>query len=247
VASSENDFPLNRALRRGLLIASQIINLEASIEENKNTNQLRRHEIGVSRARRFTDWHKRYMENHEYGKTAAKFLQKEWHELSKLEQCVVRNVVEKKLIARNPNHTFAEKRTFGEKIADKVAYFGGSWKFIIIFGCILLVWVFINSFVLVRYGDDFDPYPYILLNLFLSMLAALQAPVIMMSQNRQAIKDRHDAQHDYEVNLKAELEIANLHEKFDELSETKWVELIALQKAQIELLEKILNVKAVSN
>lgn len=185
------------------------------------------------------------MEDPEYGIAAAKFLQKEWDELSELEQRVVRKVVEKELIARNPYQASAEERTFGERIADNVAYFGGSWKFIIIFGCVLLIWVFVNSFVLVRYGNDFDPYPYILLNLFLSMLAALQAPVIMMSQNRQAIKDRLAAQHDYEVNLKAELEIANLHEKFDELRETKWLELIDLQQKQIKMLEKILNVKEV--
>ncbi len=183
------------------------------------------------------------MDNPKLRNAAVKFLQKEWHELSELEKRVVRNIIEKRLIARNPNQTFADERTFGERVADKVAFFGGSWTFIIIFGCILLVWVILNSLVLIRYDDNFDPYPYILLNLFLSMLAALQAPVIMMSQNRQAIKDRLDAQHDYEVNLKAELEIAGLHEKFDELRETKWLELIELQKQQIELLEKILQEK----
>ena len=183
------------------------------------------------------------MDNPKLRNAAVKFLQKEWHELSELEKRVVRNIIEKRLIARNPNQTFADERTFGERVADKVAFFGGSWTFIIIFGCILLVWVILNSLVLIRYDDNFDPYPYILLNLFLSMLAALQALVIMMSQNRQAIKDRLDAQHDYEVNLKAELEIAGLHEKFDELRETKWLELIELQKQQIELLEKILQEK----
>ena len=170
---------------------------------------------------------------------ALRFFQKEWHELTELEKRVLHSIVEKRRIARNPNQTFADERTFGERIADKVAAFGGSWTFIITFGCILLVWVILNSLVLIRYGDNFDPYPYILLNLFLSMLAALQAPVIMMSQNRQAIKDRLDAQHDYEVNLKAELEIAHLHEKFDELRERVIEELLVMQKEQTEILRGI--------
>ena len=171
--------------------------------------------------------------------SALRFFQKEWHELTELEKRVLNSIVEKRRIARNPNQTFADERTFGERIADKVAAFGGSWTFIMTFGVILLVWVILNSLVLIRYGDNFDPYPYILLNLFLSMLAALQAPVIMMSQNRQAIKDRLDAQHDYEVNLKAELEIAHLHEKFDELRERVIEELLVMQKEQTEILRGI--------
>jgi len=170
---------------------------------------------------------------------ALRFFQKEWHELTELEKRVLNSIAEKQRIARNPNQTFADERTLGERIADKVAAFGGSWTFIITFGVILLVWVILNSLVLIRYGDNFDPYPYILLNLFLSMLAALQAPVIMMSQNRQAIKDRLDAQHDYEVNLKAELEIANLHEKVDELRERVIEELLVMQKEQTEILRGI--------
>ena len=98
----------------------------------------------------------------------------------------------------------------------------------------------LNGLILVRRGETFDPYPYILLNLFLSMLAALQAPVIMMSQNRQAVKDRVDAAHDYEVNLKAELEIVSLHQKIDELREEKWHELILMQQEQIEILRKLI-------
>ena len=102
-------------------------------------------------------------------------------------------------------------------MADKVASFGGSWAFIILFGGILLTWIGFNSFVLIQWNKAFDPYPYILLNLMLSMIAAFQAPIIMMSQNRQTVKDRADAEHDYEVNLKAELEIMALHEKIDSL------------------------------
>jgi uncharacterized membrane protein len=120
-----------------------------------------------------------------------------------------------------------------------VATFGGSWLFIIMFALSLLAWVLLNFFLLVRRGETFDPYPYILLNLFLSMLAAIQAPVILMSQSRQAEKDRVDAAHDYEVNLKAELEILSLHEKLDELREKKWGELILLQQEQIQLLTQL--------
>ena len=105
--------------------------------------------------------------------------------------------------------------TFGQRLADKVAGFGGSWTFISIFAVVLVIWILLNSFVLIAYRKSFDPYPYILLNLFLSMLAAIQAPIILMSQNRQAYKDRLSAEHDYEVNLKAEIEIMALHEKID--------------------------------
>src|SRR5213082_2346566 len=126
------------------------------------------------------------------------------------------------------------------RLADKVAAFGGSWTFIIIFVAVLLSWVLLNSFILARRGAAFDVYPYILLNLFLSMLAAVQAPVILMSQNRQGVKDRLDAAHDYEVNLKAELEILSLHEKLDELREMKWAGLIGMQQEQIRLLTQLL-------
>jgi len=119
-------------------------------------------------------------------------------------------------VAKNVNQIVDEKYTFGQKVADAVAKFGGSWNFIRLFGAIVLTWVVINGFLL-RDGKAFDPYPFILLNLFLSMLAALQAPVIMMSQNRQAAKDRIQADLDYQTNLKAELEIMQLHRKVDEL------------------------------
>jgi uncharacterized membrane protein len=115
-----------------------------------------------------------------------------------------------------------------------------SWTFIIIFGLILLSWVLLNALLLARRGETFDPYPYILLNLFLSMLASVQAPIILMSQNRQSVKDRLDAAHDYQVNLKAELEILSLHEKIDELRESKWAELITIQQEQIGLLTQLL-------
>jgi CRP/FNR family cyclic AMP-dependent transcriptional regulator len=120
-------------------------------------------------------------------------------------------------VSRNPNLEEEEMLTFGQRVADKVAAFGGSWTFIIIFGVILAVWVFINSAAL--FSKHFDPYPYILLNLFLSMIASVQAPVIMMSQNRLSSKDRLKSDLDYEVNLKAELEVAHLHRKVDHIYE----------------------------
>ena len=125
-----------------------------------------------------------------------------------------------------------DESTFGERAADAVATFGGSWTFIIVFGLVLAAWVGTNSFLLVKNGHKaFDPYPYILLNLFLSMLASVQAPLILMSQNRQSTIDRENVQNDYEVNLKAELEIMALHEKVDALAEQ--------HKAQLRLLEKL--------
>ncbi|MCX5497275.1 DUF1003 domain-containing protein [Kaistia dalseonensis] len=120
-------------------------------------------------------------------------------------------------VARDINTEFDQQLTFGERLSDRVAEFGGSWTFIIGFGVVIVAWVLLNAVVLVRWGSPFDAYPFIFLNLVLSMVAAIQAPVIMMSQNRQADKDRLAAQHDYEVNLKAELEIMSLHEKLEQM------------------------------
>jgi uncharacterized membrane protein len=120
-------------------------------------------------------------------------------------------------VTRNVNEEAEERLTFGERIADRVAAFGGSWTFILLFAGVMTSWVVVNSVVLAKRA--FDPYPYILLNLFLSMLAAIQAPVIMMSQNRQAAKDRLKADIQYDVNLKAELEVAHLHQKVDRIYE----------------------------
>jgi uncharacterized membrane protein len=132
-------------------------------------------------------------------------------------------------VSRNPNLEEEERLTFGQRIADKVASFGGSWTFIIIFGVILAVWVIINSTALL--AKHFDPYPYILLNLFLSMIASVQAPVIMMSQNRLSSKDRLKSDLDYEVNLKAELEVAHLHRKVDHIYERLEEHWARLEKA----------------
>jgi uncharacterized membrane protein len=143
-------------------------------------------------------------------------------------------------VVRDVNRELEENRRFGERLADRIAAFGGSWTFILLFLSVLIAWVVLNSVVLARRGSAFDPYPYILLNLFLSMIAALQAPVIMMSQNRQAARDRTEAAHDYEVNLMAEVEIRTLHDKLDRLRDHDWASLVAQQREQIELLERLL-------
>jgi len=177
---------------------------------------------------------------------AEKLLGVPYESLDERTKRVARHIAERKHIARNTAKEFDAKATLGQQAADAVATFGGSWTFIAIFAAILLVWVGLNSFVLVKYDESFDPYPYILLNLFLSMLAAIQAPIILMSQNRQAEKDRLNAEHDYEVNLKAELEIMLLHEKVDLLREGQWGELLAIQKEQLRLLGDLIGKKTVA-
>lgn len=172
---------------------------------------------------------------------ARRLLHKPYEELTEREKSIIQRFVEKSHISRNTNSEFNEQLTFGQRLADQVASFGGSWPFIMIFMVILVCWIALNSIILTHKGEVWDPYPYILLNLFLSMIAALQAPVIMMSQNRHAEKDRIDANHDYEVNLKAELEIMELHQKLDDLREKQWGELLALQQEQITLLSRIMS------
>jgi uncharacterized membrane protein len=171
---------------------------------------------------------------------SEKIFRTKYDQLGKQEKHVAHHLAERTHIARNVTQDYSEQLTFGQRMADKVATFGGSWTFISIFAVVLVVWVFLNSLVLVRYNESFDPYPYILLNLFLSMLAAIQAPIILMSQNRQAYKDRLNAEHDYEVNLKAELEIMTLHEKIDLLREKQWSELITIQQEQLRLLTQLI-------
>jgi uncharacterized membrane protein len=156
------------------------------------------------------------------------------------EQRVIERLTQRLHISRNVNREYEESLTLGQRLADRIAIFGGSWTFILLFLSVLVLWIVLNTVVLARLSKPFDPYPYIFLNLILSMLAALQAPVIMMSQNRYAAKDRVAAEHDYEVNLKAELEILALHQKVDTLREQQWVELVAMQQEQIRLLTKLL-------
>lgn len=168
-------------------------------------------------------------------------LEEEKGELSKLDLDVMESIKNQELLSKKLETEQTESSTFGQRVADKVALFGGSWRFIIIFGLVLFTWIFINAYVLTK--KPFDPFPFILLNLILSCLAAIQAPVIMMSQNRQEAKDRQRSQNDYQVNLKAELEIRQLHEKIDHIIINQSQRLFEIQQVQIELMEQILNNK----
>ena len=150
----------------------------------------------------------------------------------------------RQIVTEDPIQRLNAQTTFGERLADQVATFGGSWRFIILFGIVLVVWTVANTEILGK--SAFDPYPYIFLNLMLSMLAALQAPVIMMSQNRLATKDRQMAGYDYEVNLKAEVEIMALHEKMDSLLTEQMMTIIAQQQTQIELLMRLIGTRGPS-
>jgi uncharacterized membrane protein len=170
---------------------------------------------------------------------AEKLFRSKFEQLTESQKHVAQHITERTPISTNIVQGFSEKLTLGQRMADKVATFGGSWTFISIFMCVMVIWIFLNSFILIKLNRSFDPYPYILLNLVLSMIAAIQAPIILMSQNRQAYKDRLSAEHDYEVNLKAELEILGLHEKVDLLREHQWGELIAIQQEQLKLLSQL--------
>jgi uncharacterized membrane protein len=172
--------------------------------------------------------------------TAERLFRSKYEELTEIERHVAHHITERTPIAKNVVQDLSKQLTFGQKMADNVASFGGSWIFISIFMVVMVVWILLNSFILINLNSSFDPYPYILLNLVLSMLAAIQAPIILMSQNRQAYKDRLSAEHDYEVNLKAELEIIGLHEKVDSLREKQWSELISIQQEQLRLLRQLL-------
>jgi uncharacterized membrane protein len=171
-------------------------------------------------------------------KNISGYLNKEIGELSDMEKTVLTSLTDNTTLSDKIDGDDQQTLTFGQRIADKVASFGGSWTFIISFGIFILIWISLNIFWLVNKG--FDPYPFILLNLILSCLAALQAPVIMMSQNRQEEKDRERAKSDYMINLKSELEIRTLHEKIDHFIMDQQQELLEIQKSQIDLLNDIL-------
>lgn len=174
-------------------------------------------------------------------KYISEFLNKKLGNLTEVEKQVIQSVSKNTMISTEVEED-EQEITFGQKLADKVAEFGGSWGFIIFFMSFLVVWILLNVFWLSNHG--FDPYPFILLNLILSCIAAIQAPVIMMSQNRQEEKDRERAKKDYKINLKSELEIRELHEKIDHLIIHYQQDLLEIQKTQIDLLENILhNVK----
>jgi len=164
-------------------------------------------------------------------------LESEKGDLTILDQEVLESLQRHETLSSNVDAEFEKDLTLGEKMSDRLASFGGSWIFIIIFASILFIWIGLNSFLLLK--KPFDPYPFILLNLVLSCLAAIQAPVIMMSQNRQEAKDRLRSQHDYQVNLKAELEIRHLHDKVDHLLSHQWERLVEIQQIQVDLLSEL--------
>jgi uncharacterized membrane protein len=171
-------------------------------------------------------------------KYLKQIIKQETGEFSHLENQVYESITNNKLLSENIEDEIDEKLTFGQRIADKIAVFGGSWNFILIFFFFILVWMTVNLWLLVK--KPFDPYPFILLNLILSCLAAIQAPIIMMSQNRQEHKDRQRSEHDYKVNLKAELEIKLLHEKVDHLIGHQNKSLLEIQEIQSDYLSDIL-------
>jgi uncharacterized membrane protein/uncharacterized membrane protein YeaQ/YmgE (transglycosylase-associated protein family) len=155
--------------------------------------------------------------------------------LSSMERHVLARVLGRDQLPRAADEAFKDQLTLGERVADRVARFGGSWTFLGVFGAFMLGWMFLNT----QAQRPMDPYPFILLNLVLSCLAAIQAPVIMMSQNRQATKDRFEAQLDYQVNLRAEMQIGALHLKLDEARASGWQEIVEMQRRQLEVLERI--------
>ncbi|MFA5122646.1 DUF1003 domain-containing protein [Zavarzinia sp.] len=173
-------------------------------------------------------YRRRYIEN---------LLLNERGELTALDRSVIDSVAQNETLSRNIEESLNEQRSFGDRVADRVAAFGGSWGFILSFCVVLVVWMAFN--VVVATAEQFDPYPFILLNLLLSTVAAFQAPVIMMSQRRQEAKDRARSENDYRINLKAELEIRHLHEKLDHLLMRQWERLTEIQQVQLELMEDI--------
>jgi uncharacterized membrane protein len=171
---------------------------------------------------------------HEYVRS---LLATEKGELSVLDKEVLESLSQQEILSRNPDDALETVLTPGQRLADRIAAVGGSWTFITCFVVVLFVWIVFNSLVLL--SRPFDPYPYILLNLVLSCLAAIQAPVIMMSQNRQESRDREHAKRDYQVNLKAELEIRQLHQKLDHLLSHQWERLVEIQDIQMELINEV--------
>lgn len=167
----------------------------------------------------------------------TKIMQDEKGELSNLEKDVIDKLTDYETISSNIEKEFVSDFTFGERVSDKIAAFGGSWKFISIFVFILFIWIGINSYILL--SKPFDPYPFILLNLILSCIAAIQAPVIMMSQNRQEDRDRKRAEADYKINLKSEIELRQLHQKVDHLLIQQWERMVEIQELQLEVLEEL--------
>jgi uncharacterized membrane protein len=157
---------------------------------------------------------------------------------AEIEERVRKALAQRHTVTRDVEAEYEEKLGFGDRLADRVAAFGGSWVFIVCFAGVMAAWMLVNSIYLAE--EAVDPFPYILLNLALSTLAAVQAPIILMSQNRQAAKDRARSEHQYEINLKSEIEIGEIRKRLEEFAETRWKDLVEQQRRQIEYLERLL-------
>ena len=176
------------------------------------------------------------------GEYLEDMLQEDRGQVTALQQQAVSAIEQHEVLSRNLNVAFEQELTFWERLSDKVASFGGSWVFIIGFGAVICLWIVVNSMVL--WFQPFDPYPYIFLNLVLSGLAGFQAPIILMSQNRQDAKDRLRSEFDYRINLKAELEIRNVNEKLDLLLRQQWQRLLEIQRLQFQVMEELAGICA---
>jgi uncharacterized membrane protein len=201
-----------------------------------------RHEIESLIQIDFPDWSdKKRICKDDYNKYRDKYIldiiKEETGNIQNLQDEVLKSIKENETITENDNILAKENLKLGDRISDRVAIFGGSWKFIIIFFIVLFGWILLNSMLILK--KPFDPYPFILMNLILSCIAAIQAPIIMMSQNRQEKKDRIRSENDYKVNLKSEIEIRTLHEKVDHLLLDQWSKMMQIQEMQIEILEEI--------
>jgi uncharacterized membrane protein len=221
---------------------SDISNTEFPVSEKISAKTIRHSILSMIQKDNPQFSHESYLSRSELNnyreKAISHYLVEEIGELSELEKTVLTSLTKNKTLTDKIEIEENQILTFGQRIADKVATFGGSWTFIISFGVFIIIWISTNVFWLINKG--FDPYPFILLNLILSCLAALQAPVIMMSQNRQEDKDRDRAKKDYMINLKSELEIRTLHEKIDHFIMDQQQELLELQKVQIEMINEII-------
>jgi len=219
---------------------SDISNMEFPISEKVSAKTVRHSILDVIQKENPQFSHDGFLSLSELNKYREKaisdYLIKEIGELTNLEKTVLTSVTSHSTLTDKIEGEENQLLSMGQKVADKVASFGGSWTFIISFGVFILLWISLNVFWLFNKG--FDPYPFILLNLILSCLAALQAPVIMMSQNRQEEKDRDRAKKDYMINLKSELEIRALHEKMDHFFMDQQQELLELQKVQIDMMKR---------
>lgn len=218
---SKNEFPLNERVSGNTIRNTLLTFIQTLYPNFRSSSYLSISELNFFREKFISD-----------------FLLKEIGELSELETTVLNSLKDQTILTDKLDTDDKQAFTLGQRIADKVASFGGSWTFIIAFGTFIALWIMLNIIWLQNKG--FDPYPFILLNLLLSCLAAIQAPVIMMSQNRQEEKDRERSKKDYMINLKSELEIRILHEKIDHLIMHQQQELLEIQKVQIDMLNDIL-------